>query len=124
VLLGGRGDIEQIVSLAHEIGFDEFYNLWTRNEIPVETIEPVDDFLKRLTHHVFSRFNEAQKDELHLHVTHDIVIAAARAEYLSLDVDVGLAVPFLGGFGLSYKKGKLVGFNDGRPVTITRNLFT
>jgi len=123
VLLGGRGDIEKIVSLAYETGFDEFYRSWTRDEIPRETIEPMDDYLQRLTQHVTSSFSKAVKDALHIHVTHDIVIAASRESYMDLSVDVGLAIPFLGGYGISRIDDELVGFNNGSPVNVTRNLF-
>ncbi len=121
VLLGGRGDIERIVTLAYETGFDEFYRQWTRNEIPTETIEPIDDYLVRLTQHVNTSFSNAGKEDLHIHVTHDIVIAASRGIYLDLSVDVGLAVPFLGGYGISRNKGKIVGFNNGKQVNVAQN---
>jgi broad specificity phosphatase PhoE len=122
VLLGGRGDIEKIVSLAYETGFDEFYWRWTRDEIPTETIEPISDYLQRLTPQVMSRFSKAGKDDLHIHVTHDTVIAASRGIYLDLSVDVGLAIPFLGGYGISRVDGKLVGYNNGKQVDVARTL--
>ncbi|MGY5853651.1 MAG: histidine phosphatase family protein [Candidatus Thorarchaeota archaeon] len=124
VLLGGRGDIERIVASAYETGFDEFYWRWTRDEIPTETIEPIDDYLQRLTPQVISRFSKAGKDDLHIHVTHDTVIAASRGIYLDLSVDVDLAIPFLGGYGISRVDGKLVGFNNGKQVDVARNLFS
>lgn len=124
VLLGGRGDIERIVDSAHKIGFDEFYLRWKRNELPPDTIEPIEDYRQRLDQHIHSRLSKAGPNDLHLHVTHDIVIAVARGMYLDLSVDVGLAVPFFGGFGVSYIDGELVGFNRGVQVEVTRNLFT
>ena len=124
VLLGGRGDIERIVGTAHMIGFDEFYWRWARHELPPATIEPIDDYLQRLTLQVGSRFSKAAPDELHLHVTHDVVIAAARRMYLDLSVDDGIDVPFFAGFGLAQAGGELVGFNKGVQVNVTRNLFT
>jgi broad specificity phosphatase PhoE len=124
VLLGGRGDIEKIVKSAYETGFDEFYRRWTRNEIPTDTLEPIEDYLHRLTQQINSRFSKAGKEDLHIHVTHDIVIAASRGIYLDLSVDKDLAVPFLGGYGISRVDGKLVGFNKGKQVSIARNLFT
>ncbi len=122
VLLGGRGDITRIVESAHMIGFDQFYWRWARNELPTETIEPIDDFLQRLTQQIGSRFSKAGTDELHIHVTHDIVIAAARGNYLDLSFDVGIHVPFFGGFGISHADDKLMGFNNGIQVDVTGNL--
>jgi broad specificity phosphatase PhoE len=124
VLLGGRGDIEKIISLAFDIGFDEFYWRWTRDEIPSDTIEPIDDYLQRLTTNVISRFSKAGKDDLHLYVTHDIVIAASKRIYLTPIIDDTILVPFLGGYGIAKINGELVGFNSGSPVDVTRNLFT
>jgi broad specificity phosphatase PhoE len=121
VLLGGRGDIEKIVTLAHNIGFSEFYWRWKRNEIPTETIEPIDDYLKRLTQHVSDRFSKADTNDLHIHVTHDIVIAASRMIYLVLPTDEGLVVPFLGGYGIARYDQALVGFKSGKPVEVIRN---
>jgi len=124
VLLGGRGDIEQIITLAHQSGFDEFYNQWVQKQIPFDTLEPIDDYLQRLTGTIVARFSEAGPDDLHLYVTHDIVVAASRMAYLDLSFDDGLAIPFFGGFGISLTDGKLVGFNKGEMVNVTRNLFT
>lgn len=121
VLLGGRGDIDEIVTLAHEIGFDEFYFRWKRNEIPPEIIEPIDDYLERLTQQVVDRFTQAETKDLHVYVTHDTVIAASRNTYLDISVDRGLSVPFLGGFGIAKTNDKLAGFNRGDIVSITKN---
>ncbi|MFX1606970.1 MAG: histidine phosphatase family protein [Promethearchaeota archaeon] len=121
VLLGGRGDIERIVTFAHDIGFNEFYWRWKRNELPAETIEPIDDYLKRLTQHITNRFSKADRNDLHIYVTHDIVIAASRMVYLDLPTDEGLAVPFLGGYGIARSKQTLVGFKSGKPVEVVRN---
>ncbi|MFW9838604.1 MAG: histidine phosphatase family protein [Candidatus Thorarchaeota archaeon] len=124
VLLGGRGDIERIVTLAHEIGFDEFYHHWTQDKIPRETIEPIEPYLQRLSKHIESRFSKAGENDLHIYVTHDIVIAATRRNYLDLTEDVGLAIPFLGGYAITSIDGELKGFNKGKEVKVTRNLFT
>ena len=119
VLLGGRGEIEKIVTLAHGIGFDEFYWQWKRNEIPTETIEPIDDYLERLTQHLIDRFSRASSNDLQIYVTHDTVIAASRGIYLDLSIDEGLHVPFLGGYCIARSDGKLVGFKGGQLVEVT-----
>jgi broad specificity phosphatase PhoE len=124
VLLGGRGDIEQIITLAHQEGFDEFYNQWVQKQIPSDTLEPIDDYLQRLTEAIVTRFSKAGPCDLHLYVTHDIVIAAGRMTYLDLTIDDGIDIPFFGGFGIALIEGKLVGFNKGEQVKVTRNLFT
>jgi broad specificity phosphatase PhoE len=121
VLLGGRGNIERIVTLAHDVGFSEFYWRWKRNELPTETIEPIDDYLIRLTQLIRDRFSKAATNDLHIHVTHDIVIAASRMVYLDLSIDEGLAVPFLGGYGIARYNQKLVGFRGGNPVEVIRD---
>jgi len=123
VLLGGRGDIEKIVTLAHSIGFTEFYRRWKRNEIPSDTIEPIDDYLERLNQHITGRFSNAGPYDLHVYVTHDIVIAASRGVYLNLPTDEGLYVPFLGGYCIARFDEELVGFKGGQLVEVTRNLF-
>ena len=124
VLLGGRGDIDKIITSAFEIGFDEFYWRWTRDEIPPDTIEPIGDYLQRLNQQVISRFSKAEKDDLHIHVTHDIVIAASKRTYLDLIVDESILVPFLGGYGIASIDGKLVGFNNRNRVNVAGNLFS
>ncbi|MHA2149748.1 MAG: histidine phosphatase family protein [Candidatus Thorarchaeota archaeon] len=122
VLLGGRGDIEEIITLAYEFSFDEFYRRWTRDEIPIETIEPIDGYLARLTQQVIGRFSEAGTNDLHIHVTHDIVIAASMRIYLDTSVDEGLLVPFLGGYGIAGTSDNFVGFKGGKLVEASRNL--
>ena len=124
VLLGGRGDIEHIITLAYEVGFHEFYTKWTQKEIPSDTLESIDDYLERLTQTIVTRYSKAQPNDLHLYVTHDIVVAAARMTYLDLTVDDGIDIPFFGGLGISMIEGKLVGFNKGKQVKVTRNLST
>jgi len=121
ILLGGKGDIEKIVTLAHEIGFDEFYFQWKQNKLPPEVIEPIDDYLDRLTQQIVGIFNRADSNDLHVYVTHDTVIAASRSIYLDYPVDEGLSVSFLGGYGIAKTDSKLVGFKDGEVVNITRN---
>ncbi|MFW9975664.1 MAG: histidine phosphatase family protein [Candidatus Thorarchaeota archaeon] len=121
VLLGGRGDIGEIVTLAYEIGFDDFYFRWKRNEIPPEIIEPIDDYLERLTQQVVDRFTRADANNLHVYVTHDMVIAASRSIYLDISVDRGLSVPFLGGFSIAKTNDRLVGFNSGDIVSISKD---
>ncbi|MFW9963447.1 MAG: histidine phosphatase family protein [Candidatus Sifarchaeia archaeon] len=120
VLLGGIGDIEKIVTLAYEIGFDEFYFQWKQNKIPPEIIEPIDNYLNRLTQQVIARFSQAEVNDLHIYVTHDTVIAALRNIYLDTLIDEGLSVSFLGGYGIAKTASKLVGFNDGEMVNISR----
>jgi broad specificity phosphatase PhoE len=124
ILLGGKGNIEEIVTLAHEIGFDEFYWRWKRNGIPLEVIEPIGDYLERLTQQVTGRFHQAETNDLHIHVTHDTVIAASRSTYLEIAIDEGLSVPFLGGYGIAKIGEKLVGFKGGKRVDVTRNFFS
>lgn len=124
VLLGGRGDIEKIITLAYDISFDEFYWRWTRNEIPTDVIEPIDDYLQRLTQNVVSRFSEAGNDDLHIHVTHDMVVAASKRIYLTPIADDTILVPFLGGYGVASIHGKLVGFNSGNQVDVVKNQFS
>jgi len=106
--------------LAHEIGFDEFYFRWKRNEIPPKIIEPIDDYLERLTQQVTDRFYRTEANDLQVYVTHDMVIAASRSIYLDISVDKGLSVPFLGGFGIARTNEKLVGFNIGDIVSISK----
>ena len=121
VLLGGRGDIEKIITLAYDISFDEFYWRWTRNEIPTDTIEPFDHYIQRLTQQVRSSFSTAGVNDLHIHVTHDIVVASSRSIYLDLPVSESPYVSYLAGYGIAGIEGKQSGFKDKKPVKVVRS---
>ncbi len=123
VLLGGKGSIEKIVSMAHDVGFDEFYHRWKQHQLPPDTLEPINDYLDRLTPQVIGRLTQADKNDLHLHVTHDIVIAASRGWFFNIVKEEGLYVPFLGGYGIARTKDIFFGFKGGQEVDVVGDLF-
>ncbi len=123
VLLGGRGSIEKIVSMAHDVGFDEFYRRWKQHQLPSDTLEPINGYIERLTSQVIGRFTQADKNDLHLHVTHDIVIAASRGRFFDIVTEEGLYVPFLGGYGIVRTKDTFLGFKGGQELGVAKDLF-
>ena len=113
VLLGAPGNIERFVAIAERIGFAEFYHRWADGTMDESTILPLNDYLERLIPATIRRLVEAGENVLHIHVTHDIVVAAAKQAFLDLDDDAGLQIPFLGGFGIAKTESGYIGFIQG-----------
>lgn len=122
VLLGAPGNVERFVAIAEEIGFDEFYHRWANGSMDEETIMPLDEYLESLIPETFMRLAKARSNILQIHVTHDIVVAAARRAFLELDSDSGLAVPFLSGFAITKTANGYRGYTQGHEARVRNNL--
>lgn len=118
ILLGANADPRKYAAFAGEIGWPRTYQLWSKNMVPEDTIERMKAYTQRLHPHTLERLAEDSGDSLHIHVTHDMVVAACRWMYLTIKADPGLDVQFLGGFGLVRKTSVFHGFVDGKPTDL------
>lgn len=111
-LLGPGWDAPKYVAMANEMGFVTFFDSWARDRIPIEIIEPIGDFARRLVDRTIGRMMSAPEQSLHIHITHDLVVMAARKVFLEVDTTEDNFVTYLGGFGLARSNEFLVGFLD------------
>ena len=111
-LMGPAWDAPKYVDMAHQMGIVTFFDSWARDRIPMDIIEPIGDFTRRLVKSTIGRLMRAPKDSLHIHITHDLVVMAARKVFLDVDTKEDNTVTYLGGFGLTPSKGGLIGFLD------------
>jgi len=118
ILLGANADLRKYATFAGEIGWARTYHLWSKDMIPEDTIERMEAYTQRLLPYTLEKLTEDSGDSIHIHVTHDMVVAACRWTYLTLKNDPGLDVQFLGGFGVAVDGGTLRGFVDGKHTEL------
>ena len=114
ILLGANADPRKYAAFAGEIGWPRTYQLWSKDMIPEDAIERMKAYTQRLRPYTLENLAKASDDSLHIHVTHDMVVAACKWTYLAIKSDPGLDVQFLGGFGVVVEGGTLQGFMDGK----------
>jgi len=118
ILLGANADPRKYAAYAGEIGWPRTYQLWSRDMISEDTIERMKAYTQRLHPHTLERLAEDSRDSLHIHVTHDMVVAACRWMYLTIKSDSGLDVQFLGGFGIVGADDAFRGFVGGKHTDL------
>ncbi len=118
ILLGANADPMKYAAFAGEIGWARTYQLWSKDMIPEDTLERMRAYAQRLLPYTLKNLTDDSGDSLHIHVTHDMVIAACRWTYLALKNDPGLDVQFLGGFGIVRAADAFRGFVDGKHTDL------
>ncbi len=118
ILLGANADPMKYATFAGEIGWARTYQLWSKDMIPEDTLERMKAYSQRLHPHTLEPLAEDSRDSLHIHVTHDMVVAACRWKYLTLKNDPGLNVQFLGGFGIVGVDDAFRGFVNGKHTDL------
>ena len=114
ILLGANANPRKYAAFAGEIGWLQTYQLWSKDMIPEDTLERMTAYTQRLFPYTLEKITEDSSDSLHIHVTHDMVVAACRWMYLVIKSDPGLDVQFLGGFGIVVAGNQFQGFVDGK----------
>ena len=118
ILLGANADPMKYAAFAGEIGWARTYQLWSKDMITEDTIERMEAYALRLRSYTLEKMTEDSRDSLHIHVTHDMVVAACRWMYLVLENDPGLDVQFLGGFGIVGADDAFRGFVGGKHTDL------
>ena len=118
ILLGANADPAKYAALASEVGWTQTYQFWSKNMIPEDTLERMEVYALRLVPNTLENLVEDSDDSIHIHVTHDMVVAACRWTCLNMYDDPGLDVQFLGGFGIMRKEGVYRGFMDGKYIDL------
>ena len=98
----------------------EFVNKWADDEF--EGIEPFNEFSIRLMEDTVKRLLSLKNNHMHIHVTHDLAMMCTKRILFDRPLTRDDRVPYLGGLGLTLKKGQLLLFTDGE-VTALESVF-
>ena len=82
----------------------EFVNRWAAGEL--EGIEPFSEFQERLMDDTLRRFCSLQESIMHIHVTHDLSLMAAKRMLFDRPLEWEDRESFLGGLAMTLRKGE------------------
>ena len=114
LLVGPRVD----QSVWHEIGGEGgmimgFTRDWVRGKYDKDRIEPFPEFRERLIDGTVGRITGKRENVLHVHVTHDNVMASSRPIFLGESALDGARPQYLGGFGIAVSERDMTFFDNG-----------
>ena len=95
----------------------KFVNDWSRGAFTERQIEPIEEFKRRVVREVIGKLRSAPANSMHLHVTHDLFLVAARSLLQTASASHNRPA-YLGGFGVVLKLDRLVVFDAGRSEEI------
>ncbi|MFW9931066.1 MAG: histidine phosphatase family protein [Candidatus Thorarchaeota archaeon] len=82
----------------------DFVNRWAESEFG-ERIEPIEEYEVRLKRDLIERLKDDKASALHIHVTHDLALMAAKRIFLERPVEWSDREPYLGGLGIVMNNG-------------------
>ncbi|MFW9918810.1 MAG: histidine phosphatase family protein [Candidatus Thorarchaeota archaeon] len=82
----------------------DFVNRWAESEFG-EKIEPIEEYEVRLKRDLIERLKDDKASALHIHVTHDLALMAAKRIFLERPVEWSDREPYLGGLGIVMNNG-------------------
>ena len=98
----------------------DFVNRWADGEF--EGIEKFNDFTKRLMDETLRKLIASQEPVMHVHVTHDLSLMAAKRMLFERPLVWQDREPFLGGLGMTLKENNPILFVDGEEIEIDKRL--
>jgi len=90
---------------------------WSKGQLPQDMIEPMESFCDRFVAKIIRPFASAKPSELQLHVTHDLVIMAARLALFKTRLTERNWTRFLGGVPAAMDERGIHIFENGRART-------
>ncbi len=114
LLVGPRAD----QSVWQEIGGEgemimRFTRDWVSGKYDKTRIEAFPEFRERLIEGTVGRISDRRADVLHVHVTHDNVMASSRPIFLGESATEGARPQYLGGFGIAVSESDMTFFDNG-----------
>ncbi len=82
----------------------DFVNHWAEGDFG-ENIEPFEGYSKRLKEELIERLWQDKDRSLHIHITHDLALMAAKRIFLRKPLKRDDREPFLGGIGYQFLNG-------------------
>ncbi|MHA1906569.1 MAG: histidine phosphatase family protein [Candidatus Thorarchaeota archaeon] len=95
----------------------DFVNQWG-DGVFADLVEPFEDYRVRLIRDTVDRLRDSPEGTLHLHITHDLALMAAKRILLGRAVERPDREPFLGGIGILYKDGELFLYSSDGTVPL------
>lgn len=77
----------------------DYVNLWGEGKFG-NRIEPFEEYKPRLMNHLIRRLSTEEPGAMHVHVTHDLALMAAKRMFLGRPVAKSDREPYLGGIGV------------------------
>ncbi len=107
-------------SVWHELqpdgmNIDVFINRWADGEFD-DKIERFQDYESRLKAELFDRLAADDAGSMHIHVTHDLALMAAKRMFLQREIGAQDREPFLGGIGIRLSDGEARIFLGGEEM--------
>jgi broad specificity phosphatase PhoE len=90
----------------------DFINHWADGDFG-EKIEPFDNYATRLKKELVERLQKDVESSLHVHITHDLALMAAKRMFLQRSVKWDDREPFLGGIGFKIGEKEDILFTAG-----------
>ncbi|TFG32975.1 histidine phosphatase family protein [Candidatus Thorarchaeota archaeon] len=99
----------------------EFINRWAEGEF--EGIEPFNEFQERLMNDTLKRLLDLKESQMHIHVTHDLSLMAAKRMFFNRPLVWDDREPFLGGLGVTLRKEQPILFVAGKEELVRTSLY-
>ena len=108
----------QNLSLWDRMGVDgqqiaKFVNDWYDGEFPKNDMETVEVYERRLHQEVLNPLSSAENGELHIHVTHDLILMGSIRIFSRSPVTTDRRPPYLGGLGIVWNQDRFEVFENG-----------
>ncbi|MHA2425344.1 MAG: histidine phosphatase family protein [Candidatus Thorarchaeota archaeon] len=95
----------------------DFVNRWADGTFG-EWVEPFTDYRERLIQDTVARLRESPEGSLHIHITHDLALMAAKRILLGREVETPDREPYLGGIGIIAEENGLILYCSGDIVKL------
>jgi hypothetical protein len=97
----------------------DFINNWAEGKFG-DKIERFEDYKSRILNDTLIRILNTKRDEIHIHVTHDLALIALKRILFKRPVDFEDREPFLGGFAIEVdKEGNVMLYSAGKELNIS-----
>ena len=96
----------------------EFVNNWA-DGVFEGLVEPFDDYKERFVRDTVDRISTAPKGSMHIHITHDLALMAAKRILIQRAVEYEDREPFLGGIGIMVHDEEYTLYSAGKTLHLS-----
>ncbi|MDF1538572.1 MAG: phosphoglycerate mutase family protein [Candidatus Thorarchaeota archaeon] len=97
----------------------EFVNNWA-DGVFEGLVEPFEDYKQRFVQDIVERISNAESGSLHIHITHDLALMAAKRILMPRAIGYDDREPFLGGIGLMIQDEEYTLYSSGETFHISK----
>ncbi len=95
----------------------DFVNMWVEGEFG-DMVEPFENYKERFLNDTIRKLQSSSDGSLHIHITHDLAMMAAKSILFGRLVEVSDREPFLGGIGVMMRNGKGSLYSSGKIYSL------